>query len=168
LHNSKIIWRIDDRLIHGQVIIGWCGQLAISNLIVCDDEIATIDWEKQILLMAAPSNFNTQVLTINETKEKYKTWLSQNKKTFVLLNSPFVLERLISEELNIKKVNVGGIHFRDDRKEFLPYLYLSSEEIKSFKKLMEYGIFFECQDLPTSSAYNLQSIIKKKNDKNYY
>lgn len=162
MQNSNIIWRIDDRLIHGQIIIGWCGQLPIDLLIVCDDEIASNEWERNLLLIAAPPNFTMEVLGIDDTSTQSKKWESQYKKVLVLLKSPKILKDLISTGLEIKKVNVGGIHFQNDRKEYLSYLFLSEEEIEIFRDLINKGIYFECQDLPTSNAYDLMKIIEKK------
>jgi len=162
VQNNNIIWRIDDRLIHGQVIMGWCSRLPINLLIVCDDEIATNEWERNLLLMAVPPNFKVEVLGIDDTFKQSKKWGSQYKKVLVLLKSPEKLKDLITTGIEIKKVNVGGIHFQKDRKEYLSYLFLSQEEIEIFKDLMNKGIYFECQDLPTSNAYNLMKIIDKK------
>ena len=35
--------RVDDRLVHGQVCVGWCDALQIHQLILADDEIAACD-----------------------------------------------------------------------------------------------------------------------------
>jgi PTS system mannose-specific IIB component len=162
MKSQNIIWRIDDRLIHGQVIIGWCGQLPITRLIVIDEQIANSNWEKELLLMAAPPNLPTEILTVEEFAQKITFWTRKKEMILVLLKSPELIKELKDAGADVKKVNVGGIHFRDDRRELLSYLYLSSDEIKLFEELMEQGIHFECQDLPTSTAYDLKKIIQRK------
>jgi mannose/fructose/N-acetylgalactosamine-specific phosphotransferase system component IIB len=160
--HSEILWRIDDRLIHGQIIIGWCGQLPIGRLVVCDDEIARTSWEKNLMLMAAPSNLPTDIHTVTETAGLAEQWSASPKVTLVLVKSPTIIGQLLEEGVKIKKVNVGGIHYREDRKEYLPYLYLSDSEIDIFKDLMIRGISFECQDVPTAHTYDLAKLLKKK------
>ena len=162
MKGDKIIWRIDDRLIHGQVIIGWCGQLPITRLAVIDKQIAKNSWEKELLLMAAPPNLPAEILTVEEITQKISPWTKGKEMILVLLKSPELIKELKDAGVDIKKVNVGGMHFRDDRRELLSYLYLSSKEIKLFEELMEQGIHFECQDLPTSTAYDLKKIIQRK------
>ncbi|MCK4894841.1 MAG: PTS sugar transporter subunit IIB [Calditrichia bacterium] len=162
MKGDKIIWRIDDRLIHGQVIIGWCGQLPITRLAVIDKQIAKNSWEKELLLMAAPPNLPAEILTVEEITQKISPWTKGKEMILVLLKSPELIKELKDAGVDIKKVNVGGMHFRDDRRELLSYLYLSSNEIKLFEELMEQGIHFECQDLPTSTAYDLKKIIQRK------
>lgn len=162
MKGDKIIWRIDDRLIHGQVIIGWCGQLPITRLAVIDKQIAKNSWEKELLLMAAPPNLPAEILTVEEITQKISPWTKGKEMILVLLKSPELIKELKDAGVDIKKVNVGGMHFRDDRRELLSYLYLSSNEIKLFEELMEQGIHFDCQDLPTSTAYDLKKIIQRK------
>jgi PTS system mannose-specific IIB component len=162
MKGDKIIWRIDDRLIHGQVIIGWCGQLPITRLAVIDKQIAKNSWEKELLLMAAPPNLPAEILTVEEITQKISPWTKGKEMILVLLKSPELIKELKDAGVDVKKVNVGGMHFRDDRRELLSYLYLSPNEIKLFEELMEQGIHFECQDLPTSTAYDLKKIIQRK------
>jgi mannose/fructose/N-acetylgalactosamine-specific phosphotransferase system component IIB len=156
------IWRIDDRLIHGQVIIGWCGQLPIEQLIVLDDEIAVTDWEKNLMLMAAPPGLPTFILQTSEISSFLKQLNDKTELTLILFKSPHTIQALTKQNVKFTKINIGGIHFREDRVEFLPYLYLSKAEVQIFKELMEGGIDFECQDLPTSPMYDLKKVIEKK------
>jgi PTS system mannose-specific IIB component len=112
--------------------------------------------------MAAPPNLPTEILTVKEVSQRISEWTRKDDMVLVLLKNPILIKELIDTGINFKKVTVGGIHFREDRKELLSFLYLSPEEIKLFEELMEQGIYFECQDLPTSTSYDLQKIIKRK------
>ncbi|GAB4376424.1 MAG: hypothetical protein Kow0042_22690 [Calditrichia bacterium] len=160
--NSNLIWRIDDRLIHGQVIIGWCSQLPIRLLVVCDDDIVTTEWEKNLLLMAAPPELPTFVLSTSETARRVQEWLTQDIIVMILLKSPHVLKKLIDLQVPISRVNVGGIHYQENRREYLSYLYLSEDEVKLFQSLIDLGIKFECQDLPNAPVLDLKKIIEKR------
>jgi mannose/fructose/N-acetylgalactosamine-specific phosphotransferase system component IIB len=144
------------------VIIGWCGQLPVERLIVCDNEIASTEWEKNLLLLAAPANLPAEVCSVEQTANSVHLWLSSKKITLILLKSPQILKALLDRGISIEKVNIGGIHYREDRQEFLSYLYLSDEEIEIFNQLIKIGIYFECQDLPTSNSYSLEKLIEKK------
>lgn len=161
MQKQNIIWRIDDRLIHGQVIVGWCGQLPIKKLVVIDDFIASHDWEKELMLMAAPPHLSTEILSTMEILQKIDSWKTGKELILILFKSPVTVKILNQEGIHFNKVNLGGIHYREDRKEILSYIYLSSEEIRLVEELMREGITFECQDLPTSTAYDLQKLIKK-------
>ncbi len=160
--SSKIIWRIDDRLIHGQVIIGWCSQFPIKKLVVCDDEIPNSKWQKELLLMAAPPELSTFVFTPAELAEHIPEWEKEDNTLMILMKSPEIIRKLVNLGVSIQRVNVGGIHFKEGRKEYLPYLYLSDEEAEAFRSLMWQGIEFYCQDLPNSTTYDLKKLLEKK------
>jgi len=160
--SSIIIWRIDDRLIHGQVIIGWCSQFPIKKLVVCDDEIPNSDWQKELLLMAVPPELHAFVLTSEELVEHLPKWEAEETTIMVLMKSPVIIRRLLDLGIQIQRVNVGGVHFKEGRKEYLPYLYLSDDEADLFRSLIQQGVEFFCQDLPNSTPHDLQRLLEKK------
>jgi len=48
------LYRIDDRLIHGQVVVGWGQPLNARFMVLVDDLVASSDWEKELYRMAVP------------------------------------------------------------------------------------------------------------------
>ena len=159
---DPIMIRIDDRLIHGQVLVGWMSSYPIKHLIVGNNHIAANEWERNLLLMAAPSNLDTRVLSLNDTLLYIRQHLDAPDISMILLNSPNDVKKLFEQGLSIMEINVGGIHFDEGRTEYLPYLYLDMQEVKLFKELIEAGFVFECQDVPNGSKYNLHKLLEKK------
>ncbi len=162
MSESTIIWRIDDRLIHGQIIVGWSHQLPIKKILVCDDQIAASEWEKQLLLMAAPPQLPAICLSAQETVRQLPDLVPANGDLLVLMKYPSVLNELMNRGVQISEVNVGGIHFQEGREQYLSYLYLSDEDISIFRSLWERGVHFECKDLPNSQGYDLRKIVEKR------
>jgi len=154
------LFRIDDRLIHGQVVIGWASVLNSNSIIVCDNSVYENDWEKELYLSCAPDSLKTIILDVAGTIEFLKTTDRDLSKTILLVNGPEVIEKLMEGGLNLQNINVGGMHFREGRKNYLPYLYLNDNEISSFKRCMDKGVNFECLDVPTGNKVNLKKIIK--------
>ncbi len=152
--------RIDDRLIHGQVVIGWAGHLKTKQIILCEDSVAKNDWEKELYLSIVPQHIKAKIMTTVELAEYLKDSHLDLKKTIVLVNSPRVIENLIQLGAPINKVNVGGIHFKDGRRKILNYLYLNEEEINSFKRCIEMGVEFDCQDIPLCKRTPLRKLIQ--------
>lgn len=152
------LFRIDDRLIHGQVVLGWANALNSKAILLCDDSVSENQWEKELYLSCVPDTLKTEILDINDTVKLLKSD-EDLSKTIVLVNGPQIIEKLLEKGLDLKKINVGGIHFRDGRKSFLPYLYLDGEEVKSFLRCMEKGVVFECLDVPTGNKVNLKNLL---------
>ena len=154
------LFRIDDRLIHGQVVIGWASVLNSKAIIVCDNSVYENDWERELYLSCAPAYLKTTIFNVDATIEFLKTTDKDLSKTIILVNGPEVIEKLIDGGIKLQNINVGGMHFREGRKNYLPYLYLSEKEINSFQRCMDKGVNFECLDVPTGNKVNLKKIIK--------
>lgn len=162
MSEAKTIWRVDDRLIHGQVVVGWCSQLPIKKLMVCDNEIATTDWEKELLLMAAPPDLPTDILTTDEIAAKKDEFVNPESLQMVLVKSPFIIEELLNKSVSIEKINIGGLHFSENRKEYLSYVFLTDEEAECLQRLSRQGVVIECQDLPGAAVVNLTKLLDQK------
>lgn len=155
------LFRIDDRLIHGQVVIGWAQHLNSDTIVLCDDSVAANEWEKELYLSIVPEHIKAFVVGIDNLAEEAKKEGNNWGKTIILVSSPFTVETLWDRRIIIRKVNVGGIHFKDGRKELLPYLFLNDEEIGCFERLMERGVEFYCQDVPTAKPISLRYVLDK-------
>ena len=154
------LFRIDDRLIHGQVVIGWASVLNSNSIILCDNSVYNNDWEKELYLSCAPDYLTTTIFDVAGTIDFLKNTDKDLSKTIILVNGPEVIEEISDAGIELKNINVGGMHFREGRKNYLPYLYLSDHEISSFKRCMDRGINFVCLDVPTGNKINLQSVLK--------
>lgn len=157
---ENIIIRIDDRLIHGQVLVGWCNSYHFKKFIICDDEILENEWEKNLLLTAAPSNLKIEILSSKDTCQFIKDNFDTSTQTLILVNSPKQIKKMREIGLPIKTINIGGIHYKENRKQYLLYLFLDEEEVRIFKDLITNGYIFECQDLPTNKKYDLKKVLE--------
>ncbi len=155
------LFRIDDRLIHGQVVIGWANYLKSRQIILCDDSVCSNEWERELYLSVVPEQMDAQVLTINQLSELMRTG-SDLSRTIIVINSPLVLEKLETLGVAPVEVNVGGIHYKEGREQYLSYLYLSPEEVESFKRLIEHGLILNCQDVPGAKVRPLKSVLLEK------
>lgn len=157
------LFRIDDRLIHGQVVIGWASCLNTKKIILCDDSVCDNEWEKELYLSCVPENICSSILSVKDMAAYLKDESNDFRSTIIVVNSPKVVEKLINLGAQIKKVNIGGIHFNDGREKYLSYVYLNDDDIESFKRSMKSGTRFECQDIPSGKKIPVEELIFKKN-----
>ena len=151
--------RIDDRLIHGQVVLGWVNYLHTKQLILCDDSVANSDWESELYLSIIPDELKAKVMSVNDTAEYTINHPDEIKESIILVNSPSTVEALLEKKVEMHNVNVGGIHYQDGKEKFLSYLYLDSGDIASFNRCFHKGVHFECQDVPEGKKIPLENII---------
>jgi len=69
-----VLYRVDDRLVHGQVVIGWGRPLGISRIVLVDDDVAGSDWEQELYRMAVPAEIELRFADITEAVRQLPAW----------------------------------------------------------------------------------------------
>jgi PTS system mannose-specific IIB component/fructoselysine and glucoselysine-specific PTS system IIB component len=49
-----VLLRVDERLIHGQVVVGWGEHIHMDRIAVVDDEISASPWEQELYCLGVP------------------------------------------------------------------------------------------------------------------
>lgn len=152
--------RIDDRLIHGQVVIGWASHLKTREILLCDDSVSENEWEKELYLSCVPVSITAKILNIPDTAQYLKESGNDFSRTIILVESPMVVEKLLDYGVTIAKVNVGGMHYKDERRKYLPYLFINDEEAASFTRCIQRKVQFECLDVPNGKKVALERLLR--------
>ena len=150
--------RLDDRLVHGQVVVGWGQALAISLIVLVDDEVRESDWEQELYRMGMPPDMQLQFASVAEAVAEVPRWVSSPLKTLVLTGNVESLVRLIEGAPAIRRVNIGGVHQQNQRRQRLRYLYLSETEAAQLARLAERGVEISAQDVPTAKPIPLGNL----------
>lgn len=153
-----VVFRVDDRLIHGQVTAGWVRPLGIEQIILANDQVANDEWEREIYTLAVPSEIVVKIFTITETINYLKNEHIL-KKTIVLINSLKDAYQIIESGITVAKLNIGGLHFESGKKAFATYIFLSEEDINFAKKIVARGVSLEGREIPGSSSIIIDNLI---------
>ncbi len=141
--------RLDDRLVHGQVVVGWGQALAISLVVLVDDRVRESDWEQELYRVGMPPEMDLQFASVAEAVAGMETWAHSARKTLVLTGDIDSLVRLV-EGAAIRRVTIGGVHQQADRRQRLRYVYLSDRESAQLRRLVDCGVELSAQDVPTA------------------
>ncbi|HEX5004965.1 MAG TPA: PTS sugar transporter subunit IIB [Gemmatimonadales bacterium] len=150
--------RIDDRLIHGQVVLGWARALAIADIVLVDDEVAASSWEQDLYRMAVPPELRVEFVDTATARERLAGWQAGSDAVLILTGNIQTMVRLLAGVPHPPAVNLGGIHHRDGRTERLPYLYLTDEELAELRRLRAAGIEVSAEDVPGAGAVRLEGL----------
>jgi D-glucosaminate PTS system EIIB component len=156
---SIVLCRIDDRLIHGQVVIGWGRPLGINLIILVDDQVATSEWEQELYRMAVDPDIEVRFATVAEATGQLPEWQANGKRGMVLTGDLESMAALQAASPDIvHRINLGGIHHRPGRRERLPFVYLTDQELRALTAMEEGGAVVTAQDVPTSTPIPLRSL----------
>jgi PTS system mannose-specific IIB component/fructoselysine and glucoselysine-specific PTS system IIB component len=154
-----VLCRIDDRLIHGQVVIGWGRPLGINLIILVDNQVATSPWEQDLYRMAVAPEIEVCFVTIAEAAAKMAEWQANGKRGLVLTGDLDTMAALHAASPDVvHRINLGGIHHRPGRRERLPFVYLTDQELRTLHALEDGGAVITAQDLPTTTPVALSSL----------
>lgn len=155
-----LLFRVDDRLVHGQVVIGWGRPLSVERVILVDDAVAESPWEQDLYRMAAPDGLTVTFATLDHASLMLPEWAADPSRTIVLTGDLQAMVALHqAHPSHVEAINLGGIHHQPGRTEKLRYLYLGAEEQAALEALHLTGATVTAQDLPTSPAVPLEDLL---------
>jgi mannose/fructose/N-acetylgalactosamine-specific phosphotransferase system component IIB len=150
---DKIVFpivRVDDRLIHGQVIVGWGQSLEINPLILASDRVVKDDDLLRTYRSVIPEEMEAGMWSLQETAERWSRGDLNEKRAMIVVEAPVDALKLVRLGAPLKLLTIGGLHFREERKELLPYVFLSEWDRTTLSELRKEGVRIRCQDLPTA------------------
>jgi mannose/fructose/N-acetylgalactosamine-specific phosphotransferase system component IIB len=156
---SVVLYRIDDRLIHGQVVVGWGQRLGIGFIVLVDEDVRANEWEQELYRMGVPPSMEVIFASVAEAAARLPDWERDARKGIVLTGDVATMEKLCAAVPGARRVNVGGIHAREGRTERLRYVFLSAVEARALKALADQGVEVAAQDLPTAKPVPISDLV---------
>lgn len=150
---SLALVRLDDRLIHGQVVVGWGQPLNAAFIVLVDDEVRGSEWEQDLYRMGVPPQVEVVFASLSEAERRLPDWEADRRPGILLAGDIDTMVALVAAGAGrIRHVNIGGVHHRAGRSERLRYVYLTDEEAEKLRRLASNGVAVTAQDVPTARA----------------
>lgn len=154
---SIALYRIDDRLIHGQVVVGWGKPLNARFIVLVDDAVRASAWEQELYRMGVPADIEVVFASTAEAAERLPEWERDPRVGILVSGGIETLAALSDSGRRVRRVNVGGLHHGPGRSERLRYVYLSDAEAAQLRALAAQGVDVTAQDVPTAPPVPLKN-----------
>jgi PTS system mannose-specific IIB component/fructoselysine and glucoselysine-specific PTS system IIB component len=155
-----VLYRVDERLIHGQVVVGWGSKLRPGRYLVVDGVLAQSEWEQDLYVLGVPEGILVEFLAPEEATERLATFQESDLRTILLTRDlDTILDLARGGGLEGESLNLGGLHLRKGREEVLPYLFLDLSDKDTLRSLAAEGLVISAQDLPGSPKVGLESLL---------
>ena len=149
-----LLFRVDDRLLHGQVALGWGGPLGTLAYLLADDRLAADADAEMLYAAAAPPGCTVRVVPVAEAADGAGL---DPARTILLVRGVVEAAALLRDGVP-GPLNLGGLHGRAGARALLPYLYLTVAEERLLAELAREGVSVYAQDLPGSPRHPLSRI----------
>ncbi len=157
---NLILARVDDRLIHGEVVTAWIPTKRATRIIIIDDEVAVDQFNVRVVKALAPEGTKCFVYTVDKAAEKLMVPGVPDERLLLLAKTPTTFNRLIKAGVPLKEVNLGGAGIRGKRQPFINNVSLDPDEVIACEEMQKAGCRVYCQLVPEQGVIEIGDALK--------
>lgn len=154
---NLLLTRVDDRLIHGQVMTAWMKLLPAKEIIIVDDKVAGDAFMIQVLTMAAPSGVKVKVSSVNDAAQMLKEGLKM--PSIMLAKTPLTYKRLVENGVDLQEINIGGMGISGERKTLYKNIAADAAERDALHEFIQQGITVKIQVIPQDKSIDVATVL---------
>lgn len=146
--------RIDDRLVHGQVIVGWLPEIKPDSLIVVNDAVVEDAMRQDLMSLSVPPDVDLEFFSTSDISDE-----DVGESSFILVSSPKDAWECLQKGIKPERFNVGGMHSKDGKEEIFDALHVDGEDRKYFDLIIKSGVEPIFQPTPQNEPKRLGDIL---------
>ena len=160
---TLVLYRIDDRLIHGQVVVGWGQAMDVEFIVLVDDAVAGSEWEQELYRMGVPPEMEVYFHSVADATGRLEAYRRERGRGILLTGDVRSMACLVAAG-GIPAVNVGGVHHRPGRIQRLRYVFLNDDEERLLREIAARGVDVVAQDVPAAWPVPLDQLLESEGD----
>lgn len=154
-----LVTRIDDRLIHGQVVTAWIKTYPINRIIIIDNELSQNKLMQRVYKAAVHEEVEVSIFNQVDGASFLKEKEIENENIMIIVKTPDIIEGLLLEGIQISKVVLGGMGANQGRKKFTKNISASESEINSFRNIINQGVEIVYQMVPSEKEIDIRGLV---------
>lgn len=152
--------RVDDRLIHGQVVTQWVKVFKAQKIVVIDNNVAKDKMQKNVLKFAAPPEMKVSIFSVDKAVEVWEKNQFGNTNVFVLFKDVKQIKELADKGVKFDEITLGNMSIIGERKQIYKSTGFTKEEARALFDLQREGVNLQFQTQPTDKKESLDMIKK--------
>ena len=161
-HMKFGLWRIDDRLIHGQVATRWTKETGVKRIIVVNDQVEKDKTRSTMLKQAVPPGVTAHVVSVDKMMRIYNNPEYAGDKVMLLFTNPTDALELVRRGVQIQSINIGGMAYKEGRVMLDMSVSVDEKDIEAFKELDSRGIELEVRKVASDKKVPVLQLIAEK------
>ena len=157
--NGIVNFRLDERLIHGQVATFWTRTLQADRIIVADDDVLKDEIGVSALKAAVPSGVHLSILSVDNAAARLNAGIYSGQRVFLIVNKTKTIRRMVESGLKVKEVNIGNMGEKEGRQRIKKSVYCTSEELADVEAVEKAGVTVFAQMVPNDEKKTFRSYL---------
>ncbi len=153
--------RMDNRLIHGQILVSWNAAIKIDHIIVTNDKVAADPIQVTLLKAVAPIGAKVSVLSLDDTVAYCKGPEAENETIFIIAKFPEDGVELLKRGLKMDEINLGNQAYTRGSKKLSNTVFLTEQGVKALKEAHDMGVTITCRMMPDDPKKEFWPTIEK-------
>ena len=141
--------RIDNRLVHGQIIESWLPFTDAHNIVVATDDLAQDELRQQIMSIAIPLGVDISFVKVEMIGSYMSGRKLMDKDVLVLFSSCLDARRAFDAGLGFGTLNLGNLHYGPGKKQVCQHVALSKEDEGCLSFLQGRGVHLDYRCIPS-------------------
>lgn len=155
-----LLARIDDRLIHGQVVEGWVNFLKATCIIVADDQVAGNPLQRSIMEISAPEGLKVVIGRVEDICERLRSAAFDAERVILLFSNPADVLRSMRAGLSFPAVNIGGMRSVPGKQRIMDVLAVNEADREALQSILREGVRVDVQTVPTEKPKPVEAILQ--------
>jgi mannose/fructose/N-acetylgalactosamine-specific phosphotransferase system component IIB len=153
-----VLVRVDDRLIHGQILEGWLPCVKAEEVLIANDELANDETQTMIMQYAVPDPINLIVDTVDRVAEMLKEETEAAIKRMILVDDPGDALRLIRAGVEFDILNLGNLRENECCTSLSRSVLVGQDTLATLCAILEAGVRVSIQAVPFERAIDLYEV----------
>jgi len=153
---NSILVRVDNRLVHGQILEAWVPYCSAARIVILNDEVAGDPFRESVIRMVVPSNIEVQVFPVERFSRKFKADEWHDRHTIVLLKDIDDALKAFRAGFTFDRLNIGNVHNENGKYCVTSSIYLSDGERDLLQELTGAGVAVELRCIPKDKPINFR------------
>jgi PTS system mannose-specific IIB component len=155
-----ILARIDDRLIHGQVVEGWVNFLKATCILVADDAVAANPLQRAIMEISVPEGLKVIIGKVEDICGMLLSSSLDGERAILLFSNPGDVLRALQAGLSCGSINLGGLHYVPGKKKIMDVCAVNDTDLEALQAILQRGVKIDIQTVPTEKPQPLEKVFK--------
>lgn len=154
------LFRVDHRLLHGQVAFFWTSALGADCILIANDSVMKDDLRKTSIKLAKPAGVKLVIKNIDDSIQALNSGVTDKYKLFIVVESIADAYELAKNCPQIKSLNLGGTKPREGTRNVSKAINVTKQEEELIQKMIDQGIDVEIRMVPNDTSIDARSVIQ--------